>query len=169
MQVSRVTLSNISNSKNQKVSNQKIQNQPSFSGWSFPSGEYSDWFVKFIEDISKKYRLGSRIEGIEPHLIWFAKDTRESREEYVLHSFKWTIDKDVKLRFDDCMKLLGHFDEKQPGKHLGWQNYDDIKDEYSSLRDYNRRHNAITSYDPPEGEGRELSPAEWHAEHPDGI
>lgn len=55
MQVSRIALSNISNSRKQSISNrvdQQSQNQPSFSAYKHEFSTMSDWFVDKIRPLA---------------------------------------------------------------------------------------------------------------------
>lgn len=133
--------------------------QPSFAAWKYPSGEYSDWFVKLMKKFNS-YTRETCNKKIEEHLNEFAIETKARRADYVLFFVpKKVVNADVALRRTDCNLLLDDIKHYRVGRKIGHKNYDEPSGRYSSPNDYTRRKDSI---DPPKSEPEYLDDKDYN-------
>lgn len=168
--IQAITINNYQSKNNTK----KITSNPSFSAWRYPSGNYSNWFVRFIKQ-ELKLSDTKYFKRKEQFLKSFRANVLDPDDSAIFAiGARMNIKKDMDIRLTDYSCLADDLRNHRRGRYIGKQPYDDpyrefnIQSEqyFSSETDYNRRH---LRYENPESieTYEELdSPADFAARWP---
>lgn len=154
--------------KRKNLSKCSIQSRSivSFSAQRFSSGYYSDWFVNLVKnEVNKEFRNPAENAYINlmAHAIKFREESAQLRSSFFAR-ISGITEKDVELRKEDLAMLVKDLKNKEkPSFSTRDEQLDFPSGQYSSQRDYDRRHHL---YD--EDADREKRQLEYEKENESG-